>query len=155
MGPLPNENHSLYDQGLLIWAVIQEHPIIVKVLLEWKETRLDGLDESKFNDGWTVLPWVCWLGEQERTECLKMIVNDCRCDTALVNMKDKKGNTALCNAVFQSNVDAVKILLNYPGIEFDPTDRTENSTLIKAQRFRRDPNIRQKKSLISWKQKHQ
>ena len=144
-----NEKHSLYGRGPLICAVIQEHPIIVKALLDCKETRLDGLDESEFNEGWTALHYACLLGGKERTECLKMIVNDCRCDSTLVNMKDKKGKTALYNAVFKSDVDAVKILLNYPGIEFDPEDRTENSLLIEAQEefkmwkgLRRDPDIR-------------
>ena len=89
------------------------------------------------------------LLEQELTECLKIILNVCRCGSALVNIKGKKGKTALYNAVFMLNVEEVKILLTYPGIEFDPEDTTENSPLIRAQEaldmrkyIGKDPDIR-------------
>jgi len=141
-----NENDKTCGYGPLYCAVLMEHPIIVKALLDCKETRLDVLDEE---DGMTALHQACWGNAQEQTECLKIIVNDYRCDSALVNIKDKKGNTALYTAVFHSNVDAVKILLNYPGIELDPEDRTENSPFIRAQKdfdmwwgLRRDPDVR-------------
>ena len=57
-GELDVNESASYGQAPLICAAMMEHPEIVKVLLECKETRLDVVDES--NDGWTALHWACW-----------------------------------------------------------------------------------------------
>ena len=121
----------------LICAVMKGHPMVVKVLLDCREPRLDLVDES--NNGWTALHWACWGPEQEQTECLKIIINDCRCDSALVNMKNKKGNTAISHAVFMGNFEAVKILANFDGIELDAKD-DNGETLIDAAASQCDKN---------------
>ena len=52
-----NKNNT-NGRAPLICAVMKEHSMIVEVLLDCKETRLDVVDES--NDGWTALHWACW-----------------------------------------------------------------------------------------------
>ena len=52
-----NKNNT-NGRAPLICAVMKGHPMVVKVLLNCTETRLDVVDES--NDGWTALHWACW-----------------------------------------------------------------------------------------------
>ena len=46
-----------------------------------------------------------------------------------MNMKNKKGNTAISHAVFMGNFEAVKMLARFEGLELDAKD-DDGDTLI-------------------------
>ena len=112
------------------------------LLLANEKTNLDFTNSypGRNSKGWTVFHYACYFWEvcENTTECLQYLVDDHRCHPDLINKKTTEGRTALTNAVSMHDFQAVKILLNYQGIEFNPEDRTENSPLCIAERAMND-----------------
>ena len=117
-------------QTPLICAVLKGDPTIVKLLLDCDETDLDVWDE-KF---WTPLHWACWGTELSHIECLEMIVSHPACwnysQPSFVNRKDGKGYTALALAVYFGNLEAVRILAKFDGIDIDTRIKKGTHPLI-------------------------
>ena len=135
-------------------AVINNHPSTLQLLLENSDVRLDFVDHQ-FNN-WTALHWACFGSDDKKcTECLEILVNDCRCNSDLVNSKNTKGDTPISHAVFKGNFEAVKILSSYPGINMDSKDNAGNSIITIAEsqcgrRFADESKIQRHADILSF-----
>ena len=111
----------------LIYAVMNEHPSTLSILLASEKTRLDVVDGSL--NSWTALHWACWGTEEKQTECLKQLLLDNRCTPDLINKKNDNEKAAIWHAVFMGNLEAAKLLSDCPGIDMDTKDDDGNSLI--------------------------
>ncbi|MGB6065920.1 MAG: ankyrin repeat domain-containing protein [Desulfomonilaceae bacterium] len=104
----------------LIWAAIQGHEEVVRVLLEQGAAL-----EAKNNNGDTALMWASVMGHKEVVELL--LGHGANADLS----EPKSGVTALMAAAAEGHTDVVEVLLE-KGAAVNVSDRNGNTALTQA-----------------------
>eukprot|EP00092_Neocalanus_flemingeri_P038414 GFUD01041821.1.p1 GENE.GFUD01041821.1~~GFUD01041821.1.p1 ORF type:complete len:206 (+),score=51.93 GFUD01041821.1:75-620(+) len=102
------------------------HPSVVTTLLSSADTRLDVTNSN----GWTGLHWACY---NNKVSVITVFCSDARCTPAILNMKDRRGRTALMGAVEQGHLETVQEMARVKGTDFS-TVNSEGQTLIEVAR---------------------
>ena len=117
----------------LMLAVIMNHPHTVKALLSWPGTRLGVANDA----GKTALHYACM---NNRSAFIQILAKDPRCTPEVLNRKENFGATALLCAVNLNNLEAVKELEKFEGVNF----RTKNKwgeTVVDVARLNGDTDM--------------
>ena len=122
----------------LMWSIFWsdpndgEHFDIVKTLLKVPSLQLG----KSCDNGCTALHYAC---QSNTLSFFKQIINDTRCNIALVNKKDNDGYTPLMTAVVMGHIDIVKEL-DIEGTDYNITNMY-GKTLIQMARTRNNSEI--------------
>merc|ERR1719233_1541448 len=98
---------------------------IMRILLKHPGIELG----KSCNTGYTALHEACNLGS---VDVVQLLCQDSRCCPAIVNKKDRNGNTPLMIAVLCGDLDIVK-KLDIEGTDFLTTDRQGRSLMEVAR----------------------
>ena len=96
----------------LHWAMMCNHPSIVRMLLARADTRLDVTN----SDGYTGLHLACCLN---KAECVSLYGEDRRCSAQLLNLKNNAGKTPVMLAVEQGHWECVREMEKLAGVDFE------------------------------------
>ena len=109
----------------LHYAMMSNHPCIVRTLLASENTRLDVVNWV----GETGLHLACYYNY---VECVQVFTSDTRCTDHVLNMKyNNGGDTAVMLAVRFGYLDIVRVLAQLPGTDMATKD-SDGKTLMEV-----------------------
>ena len=106
------------NQTVLMWAIMNEHNSIVRLLLEQPTVDLNATDSFEQ----TALHHAVY---ENNVEGVQLLLADPRLNTA--NPKDKWGMTPVIVAMFWKKVNALRELVNHPSVDLDTRDASGRS----------------------------
>jgi len=119
-------NTKYGDSTPLHYAMFNNHPSIVRMLLARADTRLDVTDSV----GYTGLHWAC---RRNNPECVSLYGEDRRCSAQLLNLKNNAGNTPVMLAVERGHLECVREMEKLAGVDFE-TRNSQGETMIEVAR---------------------
>ena len=108
-----NSKHEDNSTGLM-WALIHNHNLIVRLLLEQPTVDLNCTDNERQTA-------VHYAADGDNVEGVRLLLADPRLDTA--NHEDDEGFTPVMAAVFCNKVNALRELVAHPSVLLDVRDR--------------------------------
>jgi len=122
-----------YAGDTYLHIAMNSNPEIVSLLLAEPNLKLDAVGNSKQTA----------LFEQSNIDCVRLFLNDARCSSEVVNMKDCWGESALSYALkyLESDQDkaVIKLLLDYPGICVNSENKEGHTPLRYA--MKKEPEV--------------
>eukprot|EP00092_Neocalanus_flemingeri_P056380 GFUD01066830.1.p1 GENE.GFUD01066830.1~~GFUD01066830.1.p1 ORF type:complete len:211 (+),score=40.92 GFUD01066830.1:58-690(+) len=117
----------------LYWAMYCNHPSVVTTLLSSADTRLDVTNSI----GLTGLHKACY---RNKVSVITVFCSDARCTPAIINMKDRRGSTALMYAVELGHLETVREMARVKGTDFGTVNRM-GKTLLEVARQRNKTRV--------------
>ena len=106
-------------------AIYSNHPAIVATLLDTAEVKLTVTSD---HNGGTGLHGACYFNH---VPLIAMFARHKRCTPAILNMKNRAGETALMVAVRDGHLESVKELAQVEGVDF-ATENNEGHSVMEV-----------------------